>query len=180
VTSADGPRVALLAAFERGDPEAFDGAVTAIGGARPMLDALLETIPAEKRERARALLPEPRAFPYTSRIDVAALHALGAIGFWEASAWALRVIPIHERRAPSPPHEQWDALVEIHRARLEAPWLVIELLASLAEAQRPLGRRILLGLERRFGARVKTIAATRLELGDAALSDVLESLASGD
>jgi hypothetical protein len=104
---------------------------------------------------------------------VAALAARGPVALWIATEWILRVVPRHERFAPAPAHEQWDALVEIHRARVEAPWLPIELLASLDERQRAHGRRIVLGLERRFGERALRVGEARLRIGGVALSDLM-------
>ncbi len=149
----------LLSVLASGDVEAFDREVEALGGARAMLHALL----AGDEEPALA----------GGELDVAALSASGPSGLWRASAHVLRVLPGRERRAPSPLHEQWDALVEIHRARPEAAWLVIELLASLTAEQRALGRRIALGIPRRFGQRGRRIAEARLAMSDVPLRDLM-------
>lgn len=149
----------LLAALASGDVDAFDREVEALGGARPMLAALLEG--------------EEEGAPFGGDLDVSALAASGPRGLWRASAWVLRVVPGAERRAPLPVHEQWDALIEIHRARPEAAWLVIELLASLTVEQRALGRRVALGIARRFGERGRRIARARLAMGDVPLHDLL-------
>ena len=166
---------ALREALAREDHDAFDRAAEALGGGRGVLRALLAGVSAEERASIERRLPSrpPSAGPFTPRVDVAALAARGPVALWIASEWVLRVIPRHERFAPAPAHEQWDALVEIHRGRVEAPWLPIELLASLDEPQRGLGRRIVLGLERRFGARAARIGAARLRIGGVALRDLM-------
>lgn len=166
---------ALREALARDDRDGFDRAAEALGGGRGMLAALLAGVSAEERAPVEALLP-PRpssGAPFTPYIDVGALAARGPVGLWIASEWILRVLPRHERLAPAPAHERWDALLEIHRARVEAPWLPIELLASLEPHQRALGRRIVLGLDRRFGERAKRIGAARLRLGGVALRDLM-------
>jgi hypothetical protein len=162
----------LRAASERGDVEAFDRLAAELD--RPIASALLDEVEPEERSAAERVLPSPSAPP---RIDVARLVVHGPVALWLASEWALRVIPERERGAPSPPHEQWDALLDIHRARPEAAWLVIDLLAALGETQRALGRRIVIGLARRFGDRVAPIAEARLRRGPVALDDVLRDLA---
>lgn len=164
----------LRDAIARGDLDTVDRCAEALGGGRAVLRALLEEVPRERRDAVEALLP---ARGSGSRLDVGALARLGPEGLWIASEWALETIAGRERRAPSPPHEQWDALVEVHRARPEAPWLPIELLASLSSEQRSLGERIAIGLVRRFGERARRIARARLTIGGVALADVLERVA---
>lgn len=168
---------AVVRAYERGDVGAFDAEVEAIG-VRAMLEALLATASEEERALARACVPEASGPYVRARLDAPKLIALGAVGLWEATRWALEAIPRHEVRAPSPIHEQWDAILGTAAHRIEAPWLPIELLASLSSAQRPLGRRIVIGLERRFGARARTIAAARLRLGSGPLDDLLAAVAA--
>lgn len=164
-------------ALERGDVEAFDRAAESMGGGRAVLRALLAEVPESERARVERLLPPRGVGPFLPRVDVGALAARGPVALWVATEWILRVVPGLERSAPSPAHERWDALLEIHRARIEAPWLPIELLASLAENQRALGRRIALGLDRRFGPRAKRVAAARLRIGGVALADLMERAA---
>ena len=165
---------ALREALARADTDAFDRIAEELGGGRGVLAALLDGVSDEERAAIEPRLPPrpPGARPFTPRVDVAALAARGPVALWIATEWILRVVPHHERLAPAPAHEQWDALLEIHRARVEAPWLPIELLASLDERQRGLGRRIVLGLDRRFGERATRIAEARLRIGGVALGDL--------
>lgn len=152
---------ALLAALEGGDPARFDDAVRALPSPSALLPLLLEQVSAAQREAVAPLLPDP-----TRRIaplDVPALAKLGAPGFWCATEWALDAIPHRILDAPAPAHERWDALVEIHRERLEAPWLVAELVRALDANQERLGRRAVLGVVRRFGARGRALVLSRVE-----------------
>lgn len=167
---------ALSDALARGDAADFDRIAEALGGGRAILRELLSSVPEGDRAALEARLP-PRAGgfgPFTPRIDVAALATGGPAALWVATEWILRVVPGRERSAPAPAHEQWDALLEIHRARVEAPWLPIELLASLGADQRALGRRIVIGLGRRFGPRAKRVAEARMRIGPVALADLLD------
>lgn len=144
---------ALDAALASGDLDAFDRAVEELGGARELLAALLDRAPREERALVERMLPRD----VEGTLDVSALAAHGPVAFWCASEWILRVVPGGETRAPLPVHEQWDALLEIHRARPEAAWIVVELLTSLSTDQRALAHRITLGLARRFGDRGQRI-----------------------
>jgi hypothetical protein len=164
---------ALVELHARGDRDAFDAEVERAGGARVMLEALLANADADERARARACFPRVPSLFSTERLDVGALVKLGAVGLWESSVYVLDALPRFEPRSPSPIHEQWDALVGLSVDRVETVWLPIELLASLSERQRPLGRRIVLGLERRFGARAARVAEARGRLGVFPLADLV-------
>jgi hypothetical protein len=133
------------------DVEAFDRAA---GSLPSVLESLLRDVRPEERA------PVDRIFDKATRLDVAALLPHGAVGFWVATEWIFERLR-GERSAPSPLHEQWDALVEIQRACPEALWFVIELLAALHSDQTRLARRIVLGLDRRFGDRVPSALHAR-------------------
>lgn len=161
------PTEALLDAANRGDLERFDSAAEALGGGRGVLEALLATEPERARDVARRLAGDE------TRLDVSALVREGALGLWVATRWILETLPRRGRGAPMPLHEQWDALLGIHAARPEAVWLAIELVAALTLEQRALGRRAIIGLERRFGERARRVARSRLALGPVPLAELL-------
>ena len=159
----------LLAALESGDRARFDDAVRALPSPSALLPLLLAQVSADERAAAERLLPDPTQ--RVSALDVPALAKLGVAGFWCATEWAFAAIPRRVRDAPAPAHERWDALVEIHKERLEAPWLVAELLRRLDDGQIGLARRAVLGIARRFGARGRELVIARVE--GAPLADVI-------
>lgn len=138
----------LLDALDAQDAAAFDHAARAVEGGP--LRRLLEHVDEDTRAEGAPLLPPPGRL---RTLEVQALVRLGPPGLWLATEWALTTIAGRERHAPCPPHEQWDALVEVHKARVEAPWMIAALFAALDAKQESLGRRVLIGIERRFGAR---------------------------
>ena len=140
---------ALLDALDA--PEAFDAAARALP--EGPLAPLIATIDPTLRARIEEARPAPRG-----ALAVGALVPHGGPGLWLATAWtrdALRDV----RHAPDPRHEQWDALLGIHAARVEAPWMVGALVAALGPTQASLRRRIGLGVTRRFGERGAAIVA---------------------
>ena len=155
------------------DAERFDAEVRRAAPKR-VVDVLLLLIPAEVDRELEGMLPArpPGAMSWIPNVDVVALARLGRPALWLMSEWALEVLPRAQRVTPAPAHEKWDALVELHVARAETAWLVADLFAALAEHQASLGQRILLGIERRFGARGRRILAER------ANGSALESLLS--
>lgn len=130
------------------DPGRFDAAVEALPSLDRLLPSLLDTVGADLRVAAEACFPRG-AHRY---FEVRRVYALGRPGLWLATEHLLGRLPTI-RGAPEPTHERWDALMEIHRALPEAPWLLAQLLASLREGQEAVARRALLGVDRRFGPR---------------------------
>lgn len=158
----------LLDALDAQDAARFDLAARALE-AGP-LPRLLENIDDDTRAEAAPLLPPPGR---SRALEVQALVRLGPPGLWLATEWARTAIAGRERSAPTPPHEQWDALIEVHKARVEAPWMIAALFAALDAKQESLGRRVLIGVERRFGQRGYDIL--RHAAGDAPLAALLPS-----
>lgn len=129
------------------DPEAFDAFARSFPPGE-LLDRLLADLSIEKSAELEGLIPAPDA-----RLDVGPLAKAGRPAFWVATRWMLGSVPGGAPKAPVPQHEQWDALVEVNKAQPEAAWFVAELYARLEPTQESVGRRILVGIERRFGER---------------------------
>ncbi|MBX3269851.1 MAG: hypothetical protein KF729_06300 [Sandaracinaceae bacterium] len=98
------------------------------------------------------------------RSSSAALFALGRPALWVATAALIDALP-GQRAAPWPPLERWDALVEVRAGHPETAWLVADVLAALAPEQAALARRVVLGVERRFGPRGWAALAARAGAG---------------
>jgi len=129
------------------DQASFDKAARRLapGG---VLAELLQGVPPETAERITQSLPKRGG-----RLNVGQMSSQGRPGLWFATRWSIDELKRAQRWVPTPAHERWDALLDLHRTEPEAAWLVAEVFASLDGARGALGRRILLGVERRFGAR---------------------------
>lgn len=130
--------VSVLDALD--DPVALGRAIRALPSIGALLPILTSAVPPGVRLEASA------------HGDIAPRHAvrLGRVGLWLASQVLCDRLP-SLRTAPSALHERWDAVVEMERARPEAPWLVGAVLAEMSDVQERLARRTLIGVERRFG-----------------------------
>lgn len=106
---------------------------------------LVETLDADVIAEGRAAFEA--AAPGAQR-----LVALGRQGAWIATAALLEALP-RQRAMPWPPFERWDAVIEVQARHPETAWLVAEIFAALAPSQGALARRLVHGVERRFGPR---------------------------
>jgi len=129
------------------DPEAFDAFARSFPLGE-LLDRLLADLPLERAAELEGLVPAP-----DGRLEVGPLAKAGRPALWVATKWVLGAVPGGAPKAPVAQHEQWDALVEANKERPEAAWLVAELFARLEATQESVGRRILIGVGRRFGDR---------------------------
>ena len=129
------------------DLEAFDAFARSFPPGQ-LLDRLIAELPIEKSAELEGLVPAP-----DGRLEVGPLAKGGRPAFWIATKWVLGAVPGGAPKAPVPQHEQWDALVEVNKEQPEAAWFVAELYARLEQTQASVGRRILVGVERRFGER---------------------------
>jgi len=145
------------------DPAAFDAAVAELGAEERVLPLLVAGADPDVLTRAT------RAFR-AGLIANRELFGLGRVALWAATR-ELIVMASRVRTAPWPPHERWDALLGVESENAEAAWLLAELFEGMHADQGALGRRMLLGVERRFGARGWRIM--RLRAGDGPLAELL-------
>lgn len=119
----------------------------------PLAHRLVETLDpsvvAEGRAGFEAATPGARG-----------LVALGRPGAWIATAALLDALP-RQRAMPWPPFERWDAVIAIQVEPPETAWLVAEVFAALGPSQQALARRLVYGVERRFGPRGWRVLAAR-------------------
>ncbi|MFK7991861.1 MAG: hypothetical protein AB8I08_37940 [Sandaracinaceae bacterium] len=139
-------------------------------GPNVMLEELLACLPDDERIEIHRHLPP--SLEAAQDWDIRPLLGYGRGALWCVGRWAISAFPGAIKQAPHAAHERWDVIVEQHHRHPEAAWIVGGLLRELGPEQGPLVRRILVGVERRFGERGRDIA--RLALGSGPHAKLVE------